>query len=263
MILRHLLALLFLGLFVPAVVAAEQHAFARGGDARVDGTLIQAYKAKWKITGRGKDGTVKDGGTWSDSVQLVKLHDRDVLRRAQVWNYGSGTETFVNYVDRKTLLPIITEFTNTSGIYYRFEYSADARTVRYQRSPPLKDDSAPYNIADPMEQGTVHLDVPVWDFNGGMFGLLIAAFPLEAGYAAKIPVFPLVEPNAHPAWVDFTVADKTTVAAGPGKTLEAWNVVANSPATKEVMRFALAKEPPYVIELRQEWQGLDWTFELM
>jgi len=263
MTMQRLFAVVILCLYAFAVRAAESQTFAHGGDARVDGTFIQAYKAKWKITGRGKDGTVKDGGTWSDSVQVAKLHDRDVLRRAQVWNYGTGTETFVNFVDRKTLLPIITEFTNTQGIYYRFEYSADGRVVRYQRSPALKDDSAPYNISDPMEQGTVHLDVPVWDFNGGMFGLLISAFPLEAGYAAKIPVFPLVEPNAHPAWVDFSVSDKATVAAGPGKSVEAWNVVANSPATKEVMRFALAKEPPYVIELRQEWQGLDWTFELM
>jgi len=53
------------------------------------------------------------------------------------------------------------------------------------------------------------------------------------------------------------------VAAGPGKEVEAWLVVANSPATQEVMRFDLIKEPPYIIRLRQEWQGRDWTFEMM
>jgi hypothetical protein len=114
-----------------------------------------------------------------------------------------------------------------------------------------------------MEQGEIVADMPVYDFNSGMFGLLIVGFPLKAGYTVRFPVFNISERSKAPAWIDFRVEGKETVAAGPGKQLEAWSVVANSPATKEVMRFDLIKEAPYIIRLRQEWQGRDWTFEMM
>lgn len=247
-----------------ACAAAGPHVLRHAGDAAVAGDFIVPYKVKWKINGAASDGKTKDGGTWTDDVQIVKFHGRDVIQRKQVWNYVTGTETYVNLLDRKTMMPLLSEFTSTPGIYWRFEYSADGKTVRYQRSPPPRDaPNGPYNIADPMEQGTVHPDVPVWDFNGGLWGLLLSAFPLEQGYAAKFPVFPLVEPNAKPVWVDFTVGEKRTLPAGPGKTAEGWTVVANSPATQEVMRFVLSKQPPYILELKQEWAGYDWTFEIV
>ncbi len=53
------------------------------------------------------------------------------------------------------------------------------------------------------------------------------------------------------------------MAAGPDKQVDAWRVIVNSPATAEVMRFDLTREPPYIIRLRQEWAGRDWTFEMM
>jgi hypothetical protein len=96
-----------------------------------------------------------------------------------------------------------------------------------------------------------------------MFGLLIAGFPLKTGYAARFPVLNVIEPEKTPAWIDFRVEGEEKVSAGPGKTVDAWLVVANSPATNEVMRFDLIKEKPYIIRLRQEWQGRDWTFEMM
>jgi hypothetical protein len=114
-----------------------------------------------------------------------------------------------------------------------------------------------------MDQGEVVADQPIFDFNAGMFGLLIAGFPLAEGYSARFPVFNIVEPAKAPAWVDFHVDGKEKVDAGPGKQVEAWRVVVNSPATDEVMRFDLIKEPPYIIRLQQEWQGRDWTFVMM
>jgi hypothetical protein len=231
------------------------------GDNIVDGGIIQPYQNKWKLVGKAPDGSVKEMGTWSDDVQVVDLDGRKVIKRKQSWNYGSGIETYINIVEHKTLTPILSQYVNSGGLYYRFEYTD--KTLRYQRSPYPKDESAKVKISGPMEQGEVAIKTPVYDFNTGMFGLLIAGFPLKTGYAARFPVLNVIEPEKTPAWIDFRVEGEEKVPAGPGKTVDAWLVVANSPATNEVMRFDLIKEKPYIIRLRQEWQGRDWTFEMM
>ena len=59
-----------------------------------------------------------------------------------------------------------------------------------------------------MEQGEVKTAAPFFDFNSGMFGLLIAGFPLEKGYSARFPVFKSFEPAAEPAWIDFQVTGR-------------------------------------------------------
>jgi len=244
-----------------ANASGEQIVFPKGGDARVDGSFIQPYRVKWKLTGKGKDGTTKDGGTWSDTVSFIEKDGKELIARKQIWNYGTGTETHISLVDHKTLLPRLTEFTSTVGIYYRVEYSADGQTARYQRSPAPDANAKSYSVSSPMEQGTLKLDFPMWDYDGGMWGLLLAAFPLSDGYSAKIPVFHLVDPEKHPAWVDFKVEGKDNVPIGGGTPIEAWHVTANSPQSGETIRFSLSKVSPYVVGLQQEWQGLDWTFE--
>jgi hypothetical protein len=248
----------------PAALWAEEPTSVGVGDGVVDGGFIQPYKNKWKLIGTAPDGSVKEMGTWSDDAQVVDVDGRKVIKRRQSWNYGTGIETYINFVEQKTLTPIMSQYVNAAGLYYRFEYARDGKTVRYQRSPMPKDDSAkPFSISAPMEQGEIVADSPVYEFNAGMFGLLIAGFPLHEGYAARFPVFNIAEPGKAPAWIDFRVEGKEKVAAGPGKQVEAWLVVAHSPATDEVMRFDLIKEAPYIIRLRQEWQGRDWTFEML
>ncbi len=224
------------------------------GDGTVDGSIIGPYQNRWKLVGRGSDGSVKEMGTWSDSVQVIAMDGKPVLRRRQVWTHADGTESYFNLVDQKTLTPILSHYTNTPGVYWRFDYRGGE--VEYQRSPIDA-------ITGPMTQGKILPSSPVFDFNGGMFGLLIAGFPLAEGYSARFPVFPTFQPDAEPAWVDFRVEGKELVPAGPGKEVEAWKVIVNSPATNEVMRFALIREAPFILRLQQEWQGRDWTFEMI
>ena len=234
------------------------------GDKAVDGSFMESYKNKWKLIGKAPDGSVKEMGTWSDDVQVLDMDGRKVIKRRQSWNYGKGIETYINIVDQEKLTPILSQYVNSGGLYYRFEFGSDGKTIRYQRSPqPAGDPPGPFKISSPMEQGDVVADIPIFDFNSGMFGLLIAGFPLQAGYSAKFPVFNTSDPGHVPAWVDFQVEKQEVVPAGPGKSVKAWLVTVHSPATDEVMRFDLIKEPPYIIRLRQEWQGRDWTFEMM
>ena len=39
------------------------------------------------------------------------------------------------------------------------------------------------------EEATVKLDRPVFDFYGGMYGVLISALPLAEGYTTELPAF--------------------------------------------------------------------------
>jgi hypothetical protein len=234
------------------------------GDPAVDGRFIHPYATKWKVMGRGADGSVIQMGTWSDTTRIDRLNGREVLIRRQLWLHDKGAEGYYNIVDHKTMEPVLSQHVNSLGTYRRFEFGKDDRSVRYaqfQPSPPEAGKSLPMNA--PMQQGALKLKQPYFDFNCGMFGLLIAGFPLKEGYSARFPVFRSYDPKDVPAWVDFTVKGKETISAGPYKNLDTWLVVVNSPDTGEVMTLNIAKVPPYVIELRQPWDGRDWTFEMV
>jgi hypothetical protein len=234
------------------------------GNAAVDGSFIQPYVTKWKVMGRAPDGSVIQMGTWSDATRIDRIKGREVLIRRQLWLHDKGAEGYYNIVDHKTMQPVLSQHVNSLGTYRRFEFGPDDKTVRYaqfQPRPPEPGKALPMNA--PMQQGALKLKEPYFDFNCGMFGLLIAGFPLKEGYSARFPVFRSYDPKVAPAWIDFTVKGKEVISAGPYKNLDTWLVVVNSPDTDEVITLNLAKVPPYVIELRQPWEGRDWTFEMV
>ena len=237
------------------------------GDPAIDGSFIKSFVNKWKLVGRGPDGSVIEMGTWTDAARVATIEGREVILRKQIWIHDKGAEGYYNVVDHKTLEPIMSQYVNAGGLYRRMEFSADGKSVDYQFSPQPPGEGVPagkpFSLSNPMTKGKIVLDHPYFDFNTGMFGLLIAGFPLKQGYSARFPVFRSYDPKAEPAWIDFEVKGKEKVDAGPGKTVDAWLVVANSPDTEEVMTFDLIKEPPYIIRLRQPWQGRDWTFEMV
>lgn len=255
------------GALLGATAAApEEPVTIRPGDPLVNGSVIQPFQNKWKLVGRGSDGSTVEMGTWTDVARVAQVDGREVIVRRQIWIHDRGAEGYVNVVDHKTLAPILSQYTNAGGLYRRIEFSENGRRARYQCSPPLDPEAKPGSrppIAAPMLSGEVKLNRPLFDFNTGMFGLLILGFPLKEGYAARFPVFRSYDPKAEPAWVDFEVKGRETVPAKPGTTLDTWLVVAHSPDTNEVMTFNLVQAPPYIIRLRQEWQGRDWTFEMM
>jgi hypothetical protein len=239
----------------------------RPGDPSIHGDIIKPYKNRWKLIGRGPDGSTIEMGTWIDVAKIDRIDGREVILRQQLWVHDHGSEGYVNVVDHKTLAPILSQYTNAAGLYRRIEFSPDGRKVRYQSSPVPEQGpaagSTPYRISAPMVGGEIKLPSPLFDFNTGMFGLLLAGFPLKEGYSARFPVFRSYDPKPDPAWVDFEVQGREKVPAGPGKTLDTWLVVVHSPDTGEVMTINLSSDPPYIIRLRQPWDGRDWTFEMM
>lgn len=235
------------------------------GDPAVDGTIIKPYEVKWRVMGKAADGSVIQMGTWSDSTKVTVMDGREVLIRRQLWLHDKGAEGYVNVVDRKTLEPILSQHVNSGGTFRRYEFSADGKVVSYDQfpPPPPSDGSQPKPaIGMKMMNGTVSLSEPYYDFNAGMFGLLIAGFPLKGGYAARFPVFRSYDPKSEPAWIDYKVEGKESLTVS-GVKKDAWLVVVNSPDTGEVITLDLVKDPPYVLRLRQPWNGRDWTFEMI
>jgi len=254
-------------LLIGADAEAANPVSVRPGDAIVDGSFIKGFINRWKLVGRGSDGSVVEMGTWTDAARVDTIGGREVLLRKQIWIHDSGAEGYYNVVDHKTLTPIVSQYTNAAGWYRRMEFSRDGSLVHFQHNPLPPGEGVPANararMSEPMSEGQIKLSEPMFDFNTGMFGLLIAGFPLKEGYSARFPVFRSYYPKAEPAWVDFEVKGKEMVQAGRAGNIEAWLVVAHSPDTDEVMTFDLIKEPPYIIRLRQPWQGRDWTFEMI
>lgn len=234
-------------------------------DPAVDGSFIQAFSNKWKLVGKGADGSVVEMGVWLDRAVLDEVNGRKVVKRQQMWLHDQGAEAYLNIFDAKTMAPIVSQYVNAGGLYRRMEFDAAGTRVRYQMSPfpEPNADNPKIPAGAKMLEGEIKTAAPYFDFNTGMFGLLIAAFPLQQGYSARLPVFKSYAPAAAPDWVDFEVTGKEAVPAGPGKSVEAWRVVVHSPATQETMIIHMTKQAPYIIRLQQAWMDRDWTFEMM
>src|SRR5439155_19781585 len=88
-------------------------------------------------------------------------------------------------------------------------------------------------------------DRNVFDFYGGMYGLLISTLPLADGYAAEIPAFDTDKMAID--WVPVRVKGRESIPAGMGKKTETW-VVETPTKLYGRMTWWVTKEPPYVIK---------------
>ncbi|HKF55452.1 MAG TPA: hypothetical protein VKJ45_08415, partial [Blastocatellia bacterium] len=114
----------------------------------------------------------------------------------------------------------------------------DGATVRYRRGKSPDKSNA--------ETGQLKMDEPVFDYHGGLYGLLLSAFPLKEGFTATIPT--LSEDQDLFEWTTFTVRKPEPVEAGPGKQVMAWPVEIDE-ANKSHLVFWISKEAPYIIKL--------------
>ncbi len=221
----------------PALARGAEPVTVRPGDPAVDGSVIRPYTNKWKITQTGLSGKSVVRGTWSDQLEITTVNGKPAIKRTQIEALTERTVTNVNVVDPKTLAPIMSEISDTKGFFRHWDF--DGKKIDIKRS------SEP--AGGEIKASSVTLDTPVFDFLGGMYGVLLVGFPLQTGYAAKFPIFD-DEKNAM-GWISFTVGGKEQVQAGPDKKVEAWAVQTEAEGFK--MTFYLTKEPPYVIRLLQ------------
>jgi hypothetical protein len=211
------------------------------GDASVDGSFLKPYKNAWKVVYQlpGKEPFLV--GTWTDELAAVEVDGAHLLKRTQMADYAkyNVVTTYVNVFDPKTMSPISMDFKRSdTGEWAHRDF--EKLRIKYRRGD--SDESAKTQI------GQIPLKQPIFDYNGGMFGVLLAALPLREGFTAKLPT--LSEDRDEPDQVAVTVGKQELVDAGPGKQVLAWRVdTAGNYSNEAHSIFWVTKEQPYVIKL--------------
>lgn len=228
----------------PAFLAAQDPAAASVkkiliGDPSVDGSFLKPYKNAWKVVYAfpGKEPFVV--GTWSDELTTVEINGRHLLKRTQMADYAKYhvVSTYINIFDPKTMAPVSMDFKRSdTGEWAHRDF--EKSVVRIHRG----------DSAEQSKSAELHVEPPVFDYNGGMFGVLLAALPLDAGLKATFPT--LSEDRDELQWATITVGKPELMDAGPGKQVMAWPVDTEADyANKSHSIFWITKEPPYVIKL--------------
>ena len=212
------------------------------GGTGVDGSQLKPYKNAWKVMYAfpGKPSFLV--GVWTDELAEVEVGGRRLLKRTQTADYAKYhiMTTYTNVFDPKTMAPVSQDFRRSdTGEWAHREF--EGSVVKYRRG----------ESADPARTttGEIKLERPVFDYNGGMYGVLLTALPLQKeGYQASFPS--LSEDRDEMEWVTITVGKQEMVDAGPGKQVMAWPVDTEANyANKSHSIFWITKEPPYVIQL--------------
>jgi hypothetical protein len=239
-----------LGLISLAVLATFIHAQSRPstlsetirvGDPRMDGSFLKPYKNAWKVVYAfpGKEPFLV--GTWSDELAAVDINGRHLLKRTQIADYAKYNivTTYVNVFDCKTMSPVSMDFKRSdTGEWAHRDF--DSARVEYRRA----------NSGDQrqIQTGQLEMKEAIFDYNGGMYGLLLAALPLGEGFKATFPT--LSEDRDELDRITVTVGKQELVDAGPGKQVMAWPIdTEGNYANKSHSIFWVTKEPPYVIKL--------------
>ena len=237
------------------VVGAQDSSTAKVmvGDPSVDGSYIKPSKSHWKVTLTTTDGNVVDRGKWTDELQVVELKGRRVIKRLQEWTTPDGKlfQTVETVVDAKTFAPIVSDYKRADGLSGHKEYDGVNFKDTYVSTPNSE-----------TKKVEAKLETQVFDFSGGMFGLLLAAFPLKEGYSASLPMDTLDnDGNATIYWLTFHVKGREKVDAGAGRQVDAWVVETTAPQAR--WQFLLSREEaPYVFRvksIRPNGNTMMWT----
>jgi hypothetical protein len=211
------------------------------GDPTADGSFLKPYKNAWKVVYAfpGKEPFLV--GTWTDELAAVDINGRHLLKRIQMADYAKYNivTTYVNVFDPKTMAPVSMDFKRSdTGEWAHRDF--DKALVKYRRGNSIDETK---NVA-----GQIEMKETVFDYNGGMYGVLLAALPLKEGFKATFPT--LSEDRDELDWITVAVGKQELVDAGPGKQMMAWPVdTEGNYANKSHSIFWVTKEPPYVIKL--------------
>jgi hypothetical protein len=243
---RQGVGLVLVSLLLPAILGAQSPPSTaieaiNVGDPSVDGSFLKPYKNAWKVVYAfpGKEPFLV--GTWTDELTAVDIQGRHLLRRTQMADYAKYNivTSYVNVFDPKTMSPIFMDFKRSdTGEWAHRDF--DGKAVKYRRGHSGDEGKA--------QSGKLDLNEPVFDYNGGMYGVLLAALPLKEGYKVTLPS--LSEDRDELDRITVTVGKQELVDAGPGKQVMAWPVdTEGNYANKSHSIFWITKEPPYVIKL--------------
>jgi hypothetical protein len=105
------------------------------------------------------------------------------------------------------------------------------------------------------------IDNGAFDFYGGLYGLLIVAFPLRPGFSATLPSVDEDTPTV--SWMSFKVTGEDQADAGPKGSVSVYVVEADT--NLGPMKFWLSKQAPYIIRLEYTAKdnGYSWKYQMI
>jgi hypothetical protein len=216
----------------PAVPKPTVHV----GDGTIDGSFLKPYNNSWFYSVKMADGKTRPQGIWSDHLQFTTVNGKEALLRVQGTTFVNGlSNTMLNTFYPKTLAPIASETHGIDGSIFKRTF--DGKHVTSTTMANASDAGTPVESELPQA---------VYDFNGGLYGLLLAALPLKAGLKGSLPAVADRE-NTLTA-ESFHVLREEQVQAGNRGAVKAWVVESVKP-DKYAMTFWLTKTPPYIIHL--------------
>ena len=236
----------------PAAGAASPVATVRMGDGTIDGSFLQPYNNAWVYTVTLPNGQTSPQGIWSDHMQWTTVGGRQVMMRVQGTTFVSGVSNSIrNVFDPKTMAPINSETHGIDGSIFRRTFTG-AHVVTETLA----------SAKDPGTKTEVDLPMAPYDFNGGLYGLLLAALPLKAGLTGSLPA--IADRENTLTSEPFHVLREEYVSAGSRGKVKAWVVETGHPGDYR-MTFWLTKEPPYIIRLidAMESNGRVLTWEML
>lgn len=228
-----------------ALSAVASTAAAQSSDAAVpNGTILRPYNNAWHYSVRQPDGATRALGIWSDLMQEHVVNgDRALMRVQGLTRVNGDNSSTVNIFDPVTMLPISSETRGTNGSTRRRTFGA--ATVRTVTIAALGADEAANEFS---------VEPPVYDYYGGMWGLLLATFPLHSGAQGSFRSVEESEDAVAP--VTYEVVGRERVSAGAHGRVRAWRVAANRPGAFN-LSFWLTEAPPYVLKLELRAEGTE------
>lgn len=203
------------------------------GDGTISGARLKPYTNAWMFSAV-NDGKRRDMGIWSDVLRFRDVDGRHLLERVQGMTYANGMSSVnINRFDPVTLAPVYSELRAPNGSVMKRTFSGKHVETHFTKAPGA-----------PEEVRQADLPTSVYDFNGGMYGTLIAAQPLRIGYSGQIPA--IGEFDDHFAMVPFKVVRRETITAGFKGRVPAWVVEVGG---ENPMTFWISDDAPYILRL--------------
>ena len=203
---------------------------------------MRPYTNIWKVTIATK-GHPKNVGTWSDQLSTRQVDGRQAFVRIQIFKIINGsTNTLITAFDAKNMRPFSSSLLTSDG---------DATLRSFVPGKVQIVDASGSDRGVP----TVHtkkVQADAYDFNAGMYGILLVGLPLRAHLSGVFETYG--QADASIEHVSYTVQRQEQVEAKPHHFVRAWVVDAHYLDAHRAegdakMRFWITKLPPYIIKL--------------
>ena len=213
----------------------------RSGSPDINAKVFKPYKNRWKMIHISKDGSREQTGTWTDEGTITLENGRRVFQRVQDETSAGSHFITINFMDLQTLTPIRSERKQELG-ENAFDIQDQFHGTKVTSTCTGKPCQMKLNFANGQATRTMELDEPVFDYLGGVWGMLFPAFPLKENSDLRFPAF---SETKGLVWIDIHIRGMETVEAAAGKKVQAWAV--EWPKMNWV--FWITQDAPYVIKL--------------